>query len=201
MSETATERALSSFRSHHGWLRTAQALKLGIAPRTLYALRDSGMIIRENRGLFRLADAPPPAYPDLIQVSLKIPKGIICLISVLAFHGITTQIPHQVYLALPNDAEKPRLSFPPLRLFWLSEKSYSAGVEEKIIEGIPVKMYSIEKTIADCFKFRKKIGTDIANEALTQCIRDGRCHLPALIKYAQLNRVAKIIQPYLEILT
>ncbi|MCJ7624112.1 MAG: type IV toxin-antitoxin system AbiEi family antitoxin domain-containing protein [Anaerolineaceae bacterium] len=200
MSETTIDRALASFKLHHGWLRTGQALELGIAPRTLYALRDSGLIIRENRGLFRLTDAPPPAYPDLIQVSLKISKGIICLISVLAFHGVTTQIPHQVYLALPNDAEKPRLDFPPLRLFWLSEKSYSVGVEERIIEGIPVKMYSIEKTIADCFKFRKKIGADIAIEALTQCIRDGRCHLSTLVEYAQVNRVEKIIQPYLEIL-
>ena len=104
------------------------------------------MILRESRGLYRLADAELGSNIDLIQVALRISKGVICLISALSFHELTTQIPHQVYVALPIDAEKPRLEYPPLRLFWLSQKAYSAGMESHELDGIPVKIYGIEGT-------------------------------------------------------
>ena len=162
------QRALTIFRQHPGALHASQAIRLGIAPRTLYALRDVGQLVELSRGLFQLPETPLRANADLVQVAMRVPKGVICLVSALAFHSLTTQIPHAVYLALPLDAEKPRLTYPPLRLFWLSAPVYSAGVEQHVLDGVTVRMYSREKTIADCFKFRNKIGLEIALEALKE---------------------------------
>ena len=186
------------FQDHNGILRTQQAIRLGIAPRTLYEMRDAGLILRESRGLYRLADLELGSNTDLVQVAMKIPKGVICLISALSFHDLTTQIPHQVYVALPNYAEKPRLEYPPLRIFWLSQKAYSAGIESHELDGIPVKIYGIEKTIADCFKFRNKIGLDVALEALRDYRKRKDFNIGTLLHYARIDRVERVIKPYLE---
>ena len=198
MTENAIDRAKKIFHDHNGILRTQHAIRLGIAPRTLYNMRDAGMILRESRGLYRLADAELGSNIDLIQVALRISKGVICLISALSFHELTTQIPHQVYVALPIDAEKPRLEYPPLRLFWLSQKTFSAGIENYELDGISVKIYGIEKTIADCFKFRNKIGSDVALEALRDYRKREGFNIGTLLHYARIDRVERIIKPYLE---
>lgn len=198
MSENAYDKAIETFRNHSGLLRTQQAIEEGIAPRTLYQMREKGAIVRESRGLYRLADTEPGEYYDLVQVALRIPKGVICLISALSFHGLTTQIPHQVYVALPIDAEKPRLEYPPIRLFWLSPKTYSAGIEQHELDGIPVKIYGIEKTIADSFKFRNKIGLDLALEALRDYRNRKGFKIEILLHYARIDRVERVIKPYLE---
>jgi predicted transcriptional regulator of viral defense system len=193
------QKALTVFRQHPGALHASQAIRLGIAPRTLYALRDVGLLVELSRGLFQLPETPLRAHADLVQVALRVPKGVVCLVSALAFHGLTTQIPHAVYLALPLDAEKPRLPYPPLRLFWLSASVYSAGVEQHVLDGVIVRMYNREKTIADCFKFRNKIGLEIALEALKEGLAQG-CLPQILLDSARLDRVEKIIRPYLEAL-
>jgi predicted transcriptional regulator of viral defense system len=199
MKTTTIEKATTIFKQHSGLLRASQAIRLGIAPRTLYALRDAGRIVEVTRGAYRLPDASSIEQPDLVQVALRVPKGIICLISSLAFHNLTTQIPHQVYVALPLEAEKPRLAYPPVRLFWLSQPAYSAGIEEHLLEGVTVRIYSREKTIADCFKYRNKIGLDVALEALKDGLGQG-CKLETLMKFARIDRVEKIMRPYLEAL-
>jgi predicted transcriptional regulator of viral defense system len=163
-------------------------------------MRDAGMLLRESRGLYRLVDAELGSNTDLVQVALRIPKGIICLISALSFHELTTQIPHQVYVALPIDAEKPRLEYPPLRIFWLSQKAYSAGIENHELDGIPVKIYGIEKTIADCFKFRNKTGLDVALEALRDYRKREDFNIGSLLHYARIDRVERVIKPYLEVI-
>ena len=198
MTKNAIERATEIFLNHNGILRTQQAIRLGIAPRTFYRMRDAGLILRESRGLYRLADTVLGSNTDLVQVALKIPKGVVCLISALSFHELTTQIPHQVYIALPIDAEKPRLEYPPLRIFWLSQKTYSAGIKRHELDGIPVKIYGIEKTIADCFKFRNKIGLDVALEALRNYRRTEGFNVGTLLHYARIDRVERVIRPYLE---
>jgi predicted transcriptional regulator of viral defense system len=197
MKTTTIKKAIGIFQQHHGMLRTAQAIRLGIAPRTLYALRDSGQIEEVTRGLFRLPGTPSSEHMDLIQVALRIPKGIICLISALAFHRLTTQIPHAVYIALPLDAEKPRLSYPPLRLVWLSPASYSAGIQEQVLDNVTVRIYSREKTIADCFKFRNKVGLDVALEALKEGLARGS-KPETLLEFARIDRVEKVMRPYLD---
>jgi predicted transcriptional regulator of viral defense system len=197
---TASDRALETFRQHHGLLRTAQAIRLGIAPRTLYTLRDAGVVVEVSRGLYRLADLPPLSQPDLVTVALKVPRAVICLISALDYHDLTTQIPHAVYVALPSDAERPRLAYPPLRLFWFSGQAYSAGVEVHELDGVPVKIYGPEKTLADCFKYRNKIGMEVALEALRRCREGNRCSLERLLQFARIGRVEKLMRPYLEAL-
>jgi predicted transcriptional regulator of viral defense system len=200
MSENSYDKAIETFRNHSGLLRTQQAIDEGIAPRTLYQMRETGTVVRESRGLYRLADTEPGEYYDLVQVALRIPKGVICLISALSFHGLTTQIPHQVYVALPIAAEKPRLEYPPLRLFWLSPKTYLAGIEQHELDGVQVNIFGIEKTIADCFKFRNKIGMDVALEALREYRGRGEINIGDLLYYAHIDRVDRIMKPYLEAL-
>jgi predicted transcriptional regulator of viral defense system len=199
MKTTTIEKATTIFKQHSGTLRTSQAIRLGIAPRTLYALRDAGQIVEVTRGAYRLPDAPSIEHSDLVQVALRIPKGVICLISALAFHNLTSQIPHQVYVALPLDAEKPRLAYPPVRLFWLSQSVYSAGIEEHLLDGVTARVYSQEKTIADCFKYRNKVGLDVALEALKEGLSRG-CKLENLMEFARIDHVEKTMRPYLEAL-
>lgn len=181
-------------------LHTSDAIQLGIAPRTLYALRDSGAIAELARGLYRLADLPPLSQPDLVTVALKIPKGVIAMISALAFHDLTTQIPHEVHVALPYSTEKPRLTYPPIRLYWISGKAFAAGVATHVVDDVNVSVYGPEKTVADCFKFRSKIGLEVAIEALKRCARRRDFQLHRLIAYARINRVERVMRPYLEML-
>lgn len=138
--------------------------------------------------------------PDLTLVALRIPKGVVCLISALAFHNLTTQIPHQVHVALPKDAEKPRLDFPPVKFFWLSQSVFSAGIEEHTQDGVPLRVYSVEKSLADCFKFRNKIGLDVALEALKAYRNTQGFDSELLLHYARIDRVERVILPYLEAL-
>lgn len=195
-SGNALRTAQAQFHKHGGMLRTSVAIRLGIQPRTLYAMRDSGLLEQVNRGLYRLSDLPPLGDPDLVQVA---PKGVICLISALAFHGITTQVPHEVYLALEQKrARKPHLKHPPLRVFWFSGKAFSEGVETHRIDGVAVRLYGPEKTVADCFKHRNKIGLDVAIEALRLCLRRKRCRVDTLMHFARVDRVEKVMRPYLE---
>ena len=194
------EEARQVFRRSGGMLRTSDVLDQGVHPRTLYAMRDAGMLDRIDRGLYRLADLPPLADPDLVAVANKVPKGVICLISALSFHEITTQIPHAVWIAVTRGTEPPRLEFPPIQLHWFSGASFTAGIETHRIENTPVQVYSAEKTLADCFKYRNKIGKDTVLEALT-LYRDHVKPKPRkLIEYAKVCRVEKVMRPYLEAL-
>jgi predicted transcriptional regulator of viral defense system len=190
--------ALRQFRKHGGIMRMAEALQAGVHRNTLYALRDAGILEQLSRGLYRLASAPPLASPDLVTVARRVPRGVICLISALAFHDLTTQVPHEVYLAVPRDAEPPRIDYPPVRVFRFSGQAYAAGMETHDLEGTPVRVYSREKTLADCFKYRNKIGLDTALEALKRYRQQGRIDAEALLRYAQVCRVAKVMRPYLE---
>ncbi len=194
------DKAIEIFTAQKGILKTSQAFALGIAPRTLYAMRDAGLIRQISRGVYRLADQELPGNPDLISVALRLPKAVFCLISALHFYGLTTQIPHKVYIALPQAAEKPRLDFPPLDIVWLTEKSYSSGIEEQQVDGVLIKIYSREKTIADCFKFRNKIGIDVALEALKDYIKTPNRQVDELLSYARIDRVENLISRYLEAL-
>jgi len=197
--DTGIAKARQVFAEHGGMLRTSKAIRLGIHPRTLYALRDAGEIEAVGRGLYRLSTAPPLSSPDLVPIAIRIPRAVICLISALAHHGLTTQIPHAIDIALPSHANVPKVDGVPLRVFWYPEPSFRAGVEVVAIDDVSVRIYSAEKTIADCFKYRNKIGLDVAVEALrTYRERTPKPNRAALAKFAQFNRVQKIMRPYLE---
>jgi predicted transcriptional regulator of viral defense system len=194
------EKAKKTFRSNGGALRMNQALRAGIHRRMLYSMLEAGVIERLNRGLYRLTNLPPLGNPDLVSVSLKIPNGVICLISALAYHEITTQIPHEVYVALERGTEPPRLGHPPVRIFWFSGQAFTIGIQTHKIDGIPVRIYSPEKTIADCFKYRNKIGLDTAIEGLKLYREKKRFKPEDLMQIARTCRVEKVIRPYLEAL-
>ncbi len=185
------------FRQYGGIIRTRTALKKGIHPRKLYKLRDAGKIIEISRGIYQLAEFAELNNSDLAAVSLRVPDAVVCLISALSFHDLTAEIPHEVYLAIPSGKENPKIDFPPIRFFHFSEKTLSAGVETHLVGGVKVKVFSAEKTVADCFKFRNKIGIDVAIEGLKRCLsRSGS--RAKILEYARLCRVEKIISPYLQ---
>ncbi len=181
-----------------GVIRTAEAIRAGVHPRTLYALRDSGFLERLERGLYRLAELPEIGDPDLVTVALKVRAGVICLISALAHHELTTQIPHEVSVALPHHTELPRLEFPPIRVYWFSAKAMEAGAKEHTIDDVTVRIFCPEKTIADCFKYRNKLGLDVAMEALRFYCKRRRPDLDELMRYARIDRVQNVMRPYLE---
>ncbi len=190
--------AKSVFLKHGGTLRTRDAIRAGIHPRTLYAMKEAGILERLARGLYRLVDLPQLGSPDLISVTLRVRNSVICLISALAFHGITTQIPHAIYLALRQGGRPPKLDHPPIRIFWFEGPAFSEGIETHDIDGVPVRIYNLEKTLADCFKHRNKIGIDVAVEALKLYRKHKPLRADELVRYAKICRVEKIMRPYLE---
>lgn len=198
---SADELARKVFKREGGTLRTVEAIRKGIHPRTLYQMRESGELEQLARGLYRLAELPPMSEPDLATVAKRAPQGVVCLVSALAYHELTTQIPHAVHLALPRTARRPILKHPPLQVFRFSREAFEAGIESHTIDGVPVRIYNPEKTLADCFKYRNKIGLDVALEALRTYRRKRRPRLQDVLKFARVCRVEKVIRPYLEVST
>ena len=196
----AGQQAIELFREQGGTLRTSEALHLGIHPRTLYALRDAGLLKKLSRGLYRLAEMPPLVHPDLVVVALKVPQAVICLLSALAFHELTTQIAHAIHIALESQAEAPRLDYPPLRIFWFSGPAWSEGIETHTLDSAPVRLYNPAKSVADTFKYRNKIGLDVALEALKLYRRHPAFDVGELLRYARVCRVENVVVPYLEAL-
>jgi predicted transcriptional regulator of viral defense system len=192
------EKAIMLFREAGGVLKTRQALARGINSRTLYAMRDKGVIEAMSRGVYHLTGMPLDGSEDLISVAHRIPRGRICLISALSFHGLTTQIPHQVYCALPHNLGQPRVDYPPVRLFRFSTPSYEAGVDYHEMSGVEVAIYNAEKTLADCFKFRNRIGMDTVLEALHSYREHMPLRVDAIMGYARICRVERVLRPYLE---
>ncbi|MFZ5805930.1 MAG: type IV toxin-antitoxin system AbiEi family antitoxin domain-containing protein [Verrucomicrobiota bacterium] len=188
------------FKEHGEILKTSDAIKLGIHPETLRRLCRKGDIEQLGRGLYRWAKLSPLGHPDLVSVAMRVPKGAFCLISALFFHGITTQIPHEIYLAVSRNASIPRIDYPPVRIFRFSSTTFEEGIEHHKLDGVPIRVYSIEKTLADCFKYRNQIGLDVAIEALKSYRKKKRFQGDALVHFARICRVEKIMRPYLEAL-
>ena len=194
----ASQKALDTIRKMGGTIRTMDAIQAGVHPRTLYQLRDSGSLEVLSRGVYRVKDQDQISDPDLVIVAKRVPQAVICLVSALAYHEITTQIPHFVSIALPKGSETPRLNYPPISVHRFSEEALKAGVETHEVDGVSINVYCPEKTLADCFKFRNKIGMDIVLEGLKFYKARKEVNLAELIKYAKNCRVEKIMQPYLE---
>ena len=193
----ACEKARQIIRECGGMIKTSEAIQAGIHPRTFYQLRDMGDLEQLSRGIYRLAEIETVSNPDLVIVATRIPNSVTCLISALSFHEITTQIPHEVSAAIPKDSKAPVVDYPPIQFHKFSEDSFQAGVEEHQIDGVTVKVYSPEKTLADCFKFRNKIGMDIVLEALKLYKSRMKFDHKKILEYAMICRVDKIVLPYL----
>ena len=186
------------FRQHGGQLRLSEALARCFSRYQFCQLRDEGLIEPVSRGLYRLADLPSIENPDLMAAATRFPNAVLCLISALDWHGITTQIPHQVHLAVERNARLPVLDYPPVAGYRFSGRAFTAGIEQVYVDGIILNVYSPEKTLADCFKFRNRIGMDVVLEAL-ELYRTRKTFLPGkLMEYARICRVAKVMSPYVE---
>ena len=196
--QNKVEEAVQIIRQKGGLIRTQEALNAGIHPRTLYFMRDNGILFQVNRGLYELAYESTVENIDLVSVAMKAPQAVVCLISALSFHGITSQVPHQVSIALKKGSEKPRIDFPPIKVYHFSGASYESGIIEYKIDGKPVHVYNAEKTLADCFKFRNKIGKDVVLEAFKLYRERKEIRVSDLMYYAKICRVESIIKPYIE---
>jgi predicted transcriptional regulator of viral defense system len=198
--KSSVEKARAVFVREGGTLRMSEALRLGLSRRALYTMLDEGVVERVSRGVYRLADLPLLGNPDLVTVALRVPKGVICLISAAAYHDLTTQIPHRVDVALERGAETPRIDFPPVRVYRFSKKPFREGIEVHELDGVKVRIYSPEKTVADCFKYRNKIGMDVALETLKEWWKKRGRNLQHLFEQARNCRVDKVMMPYVEAL-
>lgn len=200
VSDSKIEEAVQVFKVHKGIMRTSEILKEGVHRRTLYHMRDTGIVQQLDRGVYQLAENEPVSNPDLVIVAKKIPKARICLISALEIHNMTDEIPHKVHIALPHSAWEPKMGYPPVKVYRFSNATLTAGVQIQNIDGVEIKVYEPEKTIADCFKFRNQIGLDTAIEALKRGISGKKATYKDIIHYARLCKVERVMQPYLEAL-
>jgi len=186
------------FKQHHGQLRMIEAINAGISRKQFYSWRDKNLIIPISRGVYRLSSLPSLSNHDLVVISLRFPKSVICLLSALAYHQLTTHIPHVIDVAVLRTARSPKLTFPPVQAHRFSEPAFSTGIKIEHIDNVPVRIYNPEKTLVDCFKFRHKIGMDIFLEALQCYKKTFPLRINQLFEYAQLCRVKKAIVPYFE---
>jgi predicted transcriptional regulator of viral defense system len=171
-------------------------------PRTyLQRLHEQGLLVKEARGLYKLPDAEVTENHSLAEACKRVPRGVVCLLSALQFHKLTTQAPSEVWLALDRKARAPREGGQPLRLVRMSGRALTEGIEDHRIEGVAVKVYKPAKTVADCFKYRNKIGLDVALEALRDYRQKQRAGMDELWRFAKICRVERVMRPYLEALT
>lgn len=182
-------------------LRGSDAREIGVSPQLLIKLQQAGRLVRVARGVYSLPDAPITEHQSLVDVCRRVPKGVICLLSALRFHELGSQAPHEVWLALPEAARSPSMDYPALRIVRLRDAAYSEGIETVMDEGAPIRVYGVAKTIADCFKFRHKIGLDVGLEALKDAWQRRLVSMDDLTHCARINRVERVMLPYLEALT
>lgn len=201
LSQSTKKKDVRDIIGQAGLLRPRDLRAQGIAAEHLRRLVQRGEVERLGRGLYRLPDAPLTEHHSLAEVNKRVPRGVVCLASALAFHGLTTQMPYDVWLMIEGRSRAPKLDWPPLRLFRASGESFTAGVEEHRIEGVAVRVTSPAKTVTDGFKYRNKIGLEVAIEALRECLREKRCSRDALHHFARICGVENVMRPYLEALS
>ncbi|MCK4818425.1 type IV toxin-antitoxin system AbiEi family antitoxin domain-containing protein, partial [bacterium] len=184
--EQKTERMLVYFKKHGGIARFSSIIKSGFHPDTLNALEKEGKIEKIARGLYRMAHYTFGSYPDLVSASLQAPRGIVCLVSALAFHEATNEIPMYVNIAIPAGTRANRIKYPPARFYRFSIKTWNAGIEIHQAEGHKIRVYNLAKTIADCFKFRNRIGINVAREALKIAVTEKYVKPKDIMEYAKI---------------
>ncbi|HYN78668.1 MAG TPA: type IV toxin-antitoxin system AbiEi family antitoxin domain-containing protein [Lamprocystis sp. (in: g-proteobacteria)] len=198
----ATQESILNLARARGLLRPVDLDTQGLPRVALTRLVRQGRLTRVGRGLYALPNRAVSAHTALAEVARRQPRAVICLLSALRFHEITTQAPFEVWLAIPNKGRPPRLDYPPLRIARFADAGLIEGVEEHRIDGVPVRITNPARTVADCFKYRNKIGLDIALEALKDVLgREGhgrRVDIDEIWRYAQMDRVATVMRPYLE---
>jgi predicted transcriptional regulator of viral defense system len=197
--ESTTNRKHSALTP--GILRAHALVESGLSRQRIKDLTESGKLLRLGRGLYSLPDSPVTENHDLAQTAARVPQGVVCLTSALQFHGLTTVSPWRIHLLLLRGARPPQIDSPPLALTYASKEAYHAGIQECRIEGVSVKVTSVAKTIADCFKYRSKIGLDVALDALKQVLEERLATRTEIRHYAKICRVETVMRPYVEALS
>ena len=198
--DTAADKLIDLVRSL-GLIRPRDLEPIGIPRISLTRAVRRGQLERVGRGLYGLPGRQVSAHGVLAEVARRVPKGVVCLLSALRFHGLTTQAPFEVWLAIENKAITPKLDYPPLRIVRFSGAALTEGVEEHVVDDVTVRITCIAKTVADCFKYRNKIGLDVALEALREAWHEKRMTSDDLWRYAKVCRVTNVMRPYLDSLS
>jgi predicted transcriptional regulator of viral defense system len=198
--DTTAERLIKLARAK-GLIRPRDLAPLEIPRVSLTRAVRRGQLERVGRGLYGLPRREVSVHGSLAEVARRVPKGVVCLLSALRFHGLSTQAPFEVWLAIENKALAPKLDYPPLRIVRFSGEAFTEGVEEHVVDGVTVRVTGVAKTVADCFKYRNKIGLDVALEGLREAWHEKRMTSDEIWRYAKVCRVANVMRPYLDSLT
>lgn len=196
---TQTQRVLA-LASQRGMLRANHLQELGIARVVLSRLTANGQLERVGRGVYRLPGAQSAEHESLATIAVKVPQAVFCLLTALQIHELTTQLPRQVWIAMPQGSHVPKLDYPPVKMVQFSGDAYAQGIEVVRVEQIELRVYGVAKTVADCFKYRNKVGLDVAIEALKEALAGNKTNANDLWRFAKICRVANVMRPYLETL-
>ena len=197
LSGTHTQRILDLARQKM-LLRASDLDAIGAPRVVLTRLTAAGLLERVARGLYRLPDAQVSEFESMVTIATKAPQAVFCLLTALQFHELTTQLPRQVWIAMPRGSHPPRVDYPPIKMVQFTGDAYSAGIEEVERDGIKLRVYSVAKTVADCFKHRNKVGLDVALEALKDARTRSKASVDDIWRFAKVCRVANVMRPYLE---
>jgi predicted transcriptional regulator of viral defense system len=200
MKSSQSEKILNLAKSQ-STIRTRDARELGIHPEYLRRLVEQGLLFKSGRGMYTYVDAEITEHHSLTVASQRVEHGVICLLSALQFHGIGTQAPFEVWIAIDIHARRPNSDVLSLHPIYMSGLALTMGIETHTLEGTPVRIFNLPKTIVDCFKYRHKIGLDVALEALRESWESRRCSMDKLWEYAKICRMSKVMRPYLEYLS
>lgn len=202
MSESTPQRQIAhALLTARGIARLVELREAGVTAATISRMERDGEVLRLARGLYQLSDAPLDANHSLAEAAKRVPKGVVCLVSALAFHGLTDQLPKQVWLAIGRKDWAPKSDRAPLRIVRFTERLLNESVEIHVVEGVPVNVFGIVKTIADCFRYRNKIGLSVAIEGLQEALRQRKATPGEISRQAERGGVTTVIRPYLEALT
>ena len=200
ISDTQASRLMKHVQ-HRGMVRPRDLAAIGVDRRVLKRLVDRGELMRRSRGVYTLPDHEPTRHTGMAEVCARAPSATVCLISALDFHELTTQIAHAVWIMIDRKGRRPKIEYPPIEVVYASGASLTAGVETHEIEGVKVRITSPAKTVADCFKYRDCVGQDVAVEALRDCLHQRKATPSQIYEMAKIDRVAKMVRPYIEALT
>lgn len=195
---SSAERKVLEIVTGTGVVRVRDIRARGLHPEHLRRLVKKGYLIRLSRGVYAPREFEPTQNHGLAQVAIRVPNSVVCLLSALQFHELTTQMPRRVWIAVPPKARTPHLDWPELQVHRFSGASLTEGRVEHLLEGVPVKIYEPAKTVADCFKFRNVVGLDVAIESLRECLREKRATIDELVHFGKICRVDRVMRPYLE---
>ncbi len=198
MQNTTHQQCVLDLLQQQGLLRASDLDAISVPRVVLSRLTASGQLERVGRGLYRLPGSTASEHESLATVAVKVPQAVFCLLTALQFHELTTQLPRQIWIAMPRGSHVPRIDYPPLKMVQMAGDNYLAGIEEHERDGIKLRVYGIAKTVADCFKHRNKIGLDVALEALKEVRAKRKTSADDLWRYAKICRVANVMRPYLE---